>query len=102
MGGLRGGAGLASKPGRGFLGVKSYGMVRLIGEERGERISRLRHRPWGPGAEESQVWEHTSVRSSQEIQQGWTVQGLVGKVRSLIFTVRPLCLRPGHLVRSVQ
>ena len=79
MGGLRGGLELVGRPGRGFVGVKSHGMVKLMGEERGERISRLGHRPWGPGEEESQVWEHTSVRSSQEIQQGWTVQGPVGK-----------------------
>lgn len=100
MGGLRGEAGLAGRPGRGFVGVKSHGMVRLMREERGERISRLGHRPWGPGEEESQVWEHASVRSNQEIQRGWAVQGLVGKVRSLIFILRLLCLRPGHLVRS--
>lgn len=70
MGGLRGEAGLAGRPGRGFVGVKSHGMVRLMREERGERISRLGHRPWGPGEEESQVWEHASVRSNQEIQRG--------------------------------
>ena len=54
MGGLRGGLELVGRPGRGFVGVKSHGMVKLMGEERGERISRLGHRPWGPGEEESQ------------------------------------------------
>lgn len=75
----------------------SWGEISWDGEvdRGGERksvsqISRLRHRLWGPGAEESQVREHASVRSSQEIQQGWTVQGLVGKVRSSMFIVRPL------------
>lgn len=55
MGGLRGGLELVRRPGRGFVGVrKSHGMVKVDGGgERGERISRLGHRPWGPGEERS-------------------------------------------------
>lgn len=35
---------------------------------------------------------HKCEKLSQEIQQGWTVQGPVGKIRSLIFIVRLLCV----------